>query len=103
MIEDLIPQLDRFKQNIATTSTDGDPEEAKRREGLARYVHRPMIAPNALNGHRSTFKTIEAWSEKLLAKSGVARMVDKDEDSKVVARLVERLRRAMVCYQVSED
>ena len=37
-IEDLIPQLDRFKQNITTTTVDGDPEETNRREGLTRCV-----------------------------------------------------------------
>jgi len=37
-IEDLIPQLGRFKQNITTTTIDGDPEESERRRGLARYA-----------------------------------------------------------------
>ena len=35
-IQVLMPQLDRFKQNIKTTRIDGDPEETNRREGLAR-------------------------------------------------------------------
>jgi len=48
----------------------------------------------------STFEKIEELSEKLLAKSTVARFVDKGKDSGVVARLIERLREAIVCYQV---
>ena len=42
-------------------------------------------------------------SQKLLAKGDIARFADKDEDTKVVAGLVERLREAIVCYQVSGD
>lgn len=33
----------------------------------------------------------------------LARFADKGEDSKTVARLIERLREAIVCYQVSGD
>lgn len=35
---DLIPQLDRLKQHITTTTVEGDPEETNRRGGLARYA-----------------------------------------------------------------
>jgi len=48
-IEDRIPQLDRLKQNIATTTVNVDPEETKRRNGLPRYVHQFMTAPTASN------------------------------------------------------
>ena len=54
----------------------------------------------AHNGRCSTFKQIEEFSQKLLAKSAIVRFADKGEDSKVVAKLIERLREAIVCYQV---
>jgi len=41
-------------------------------------------------------------SQKLLAKGTVARFADKGEDSKIVAKLIERLREAIVCYQVGD-
>ena len=37
----------------------------------------------------------------LLKKGVAARLIDKQEDSKEVARLVERLREAIVLHQVS--
>ena len=35
----LIPQLDRFRQDIAGTEVDGDPEETVRRRELVRCVN----------------------------------------------------------------
>ena len=92
--------MDRFKQNITTKTIDGDPEETDRRRGLTVYVHRLITAPTAPNRHYSTFEKIEKLSQKLLAKSTTARFADKGEDSKIVAKLIERLREAIVCYQV---
>ena len=99
-IEDLIPQLGRFKQNITTTTIDGDPEETDRHRGLTWYGHRLMTALSIPNSCCSTFEKIEELSQKLLAKSTITRLVDKGEDSKTVARLIERLREAIICYQV---
>ena len=48
----------------------------------------------------SKFKQIEELSQKLLEKDAIARFVDRGEDSKVVARLIDRLRDAIACYQV---
>ena len=59
-----------------------------------------MAAPTIPDCRRSTFEKIEELSEKLLTKGVVTRFADKGEDSKVVARLIERLREAVVCYQV---
>ena len=52
-VEELVPQLDRFKQYITTTTVDGDPEETNRRIGLARImkIEIPLI----------DFKVIESW------------------------------------------
>ena len=62
-----------------------------------------MIASNTPNDRHRTFEKIEEISQKLLAKGTVARFMDKGEDSNTVARLIERLREAIVCYQASED
>ena len=101
-IGDLVPQLERFKQIITTATVDGDPEETGRRTVLTGCVSRLTTVTTALNGRRSTFKQIEESSQKLLAKKSFARFADKDKDSKLVVGLIERLREAMVCYQVSD-
>ena len=101
-IGDLMPQLDRLKQSITTSTVDGDPEETKRRSELARCVHKLTTAPTTPNCRSSTFEKIEQLSGKLLAKGTVARFLDKGGDSNVVAKLIERLREAIVCYQVGD-
>ena len=37
----------------------------------------------------------------MLEKSAISRFADKGEDAKTVTKLIERLREAIVCYQVS--
>ena len=37
--EELIPLLERFRQNIAVTTDDGDQAEKQRRSKLSRCVH----------------------------------------------------------------
>ena len=49
----------------------------------------------------SALEEIERRSQELLAKGAAARFIDKGEDSKEVAGLVERLREAITHYQVS--
>jgi len=61
-----------------------------------------MTKSTAPDYHCSTFKAIEGISQKLLAEGNVAQLVNKEENSKVVVKLVERLQQAIVCYQVSE-
>jgi chromosome segregation ATPase len=102
MIEELVPQLDELKQSITTATIDGDPEETSRRMELTMYVHRLVIANHILKDLYSTFKQIEEASQEMLAKSALARFADKGKDSKVVAGLVQRLREAIVRYQVSD-
>ena len=62
-----------------------------------------MTIPSALNGCCSVFGEIEEQSQTLSAKGDIARFADKEEDTKVVAKLVERLQEAIVCYQVHKD
>ena len=56
-----------------------------------------------VNGHRSTLEEIEKRSQVLLNKGAAARFIDKEDDTKEVAKLVERLREAIALYQVSES
>jgi len=62
-----------------------------------------FTTPPTPNGRYSVFGEIWEQSQTLLAKGDIARFVDKDEDTKTVARLIERLRETIVCYQVGED
>ena len=101
-IENLVPQLDRFKQSITTAVDDKDPEETTRRRRLIRCVQWSIVAVITSNCRSSTFKEVEHFSKKLLAKNVFARLADKGEDSKVVTRLIERLREAIFCYQVGD-
>ena len=61
-----------------------------------------MMVVSYVDCRCSTFKHIEEESQKLLAKSAIARFADKGEDSKLVTTLIERLREAIVCYQVPD-
>ena len=102
-IESLELQLDRLKQNITTTTIDEDPEETGRRTELTRCVLQ-WLAPLALpDGRRSALKEIEERSLELLKRGRVARFVGKAGDSEKVAGLIERLREAIINYQVSEN
>ena len=100
-IEGLKPQLDRLKQNIATTTIDGDPEETERRSELIRYARQLLTPPALVDGFRSALEEVEKRSKELPAKATAARFVDKREDSGEVGRLVERLREVITHYQVS--
>ena len=54
------------------------------------------------NGLRSVLDEIEKRSQAMLEKGKAARFVDKRRDSGEVMKLVERLRDAIIRYQVSE-
>jgi hypothetical protein len=101
-IEDLIPHLDRFKQNANIAISDGDKAEKKRRSEFFRYGCRLLTALTLVNGLHSALEGIEKRSRDLLAKGTAARFLDKGADFGEVARLVERLREAITHYQVSE-
>ena len=70
---------------------------------MTRYVHRLFPLPALVDGLFSTLAEIERRSQELLAKGRVARFVDKARDSGEVAKLIERLREAVIHYQVSEN
>ena len=100
-VESLKPQLDRLKQIITATTIDGDPEETSRRVELARYVRRSLTTFALVNGLCSALGEILRESQELLAKDPVVQFMDKDADPGKVARLIERLRKAISNYQVS--
>ena len=95
--------MERLKQNITTTTIDGDPEETARRTELTRYVHRLVTPPTLVNDLHSALEEIEKRSQALLAKGAVALFIDKGQDSGEVVRLIERIREAITNYQVSEN
>ena len=100
--EDLIPLLEKLKQNVTATAVDADGGENRRRLELSRYAPQLFTIHVYVNGHRSTLEDIEKRSQVLLEKGVAARFMDKEDDPKEVARLVERLREAITLYQVSE-
>jgi len=100
-ISDLIPVLERFKQNITTATIDGDQAETQRRIELSRCARRLLNAPTLTKGLRSALGDIEKRSRELLAKGTAVRFLDKGADSGEVVKLVERLRVAIAQYQVS--
>ena len=106
-VEELIPLLERFRENIAVTANGGDQAgdqaEEQRRSQLSRCVRRSPMIPTLVNGVLSTLEGIERRSRVLLEKGTGARFLDKGEDSKEVAGLVERLREAITHYQVSRN
>ena len=82
---------------------DGDLEETKRRVELTRYACKSLALPALVNALFSTLAEIWRRSQELLAKGTVARFVDKAGDSGEVVKLIERLREAIIHYQVSES
>ena len=101
-IEDLIPLLAKLKQNVTATAADADGGENRRRSELSRYALQLFTIHVYANVRRSTLEEIEKRSQALLEKGVLARFMDKENDSKEVARLVERLREAIALYQVRE-
>ena len=100
-IEDLIPHLNRFKQNASAAMANGDQAEKQRLSELSRYVYQSFATPNLANGLRSALEKIEKRSQELLAKAVAARFIDKSADSGEVVRLIEQLQEAITHYQVS--
>jgi len=101
-VGDLVPLLERFKQNIAVTKSDGDQAENQRRSEFSRCVRQSLTTLALVENPLSALAEIEKRSRALLEKGAAARFVDKGEDSAEVTRLIERLREAITHYQVSE-
>jgi hypothetical protein len=74
-----------------------------RRKKLARWVHLSVLVVTVSNGLCSAFNQIEESSEKLLKQGPITKFAKKSSDSKAVAGLIERLREAIIYYQVSDN
>ena len=100
-LSDLIPWLQKLQQNLAKVNPDDNPEEVERRSQLAKFVYRP----ESLSHRRLTLdRSLEDVGKRSLAlseKGKVARVLDKKQDSQEVIKLVEKLRQAILEYQVS--
>ena len=96
--------MEKLKRNITATAIDVDGGEKQRRSELSRYAPQLFTMHVYVNGRdRSTLEDIEKRSKVLLEKGVAARFIEKEGDSKEVARLIERLREAIALYQVSES
>ena len=100
-LADLIPWLEKLLESLAKVNPDNDREEVERRSQLAKFVSclESLARPN-LTLCRS-LEDIGTRSLALSEKGKVARVLDKAQDSQEVIRLVERLRQAILIYQVS--
>jgi len=100
-LADLIPWLEKLLESLAKVNPDNDREEVERRSQLAKFVLclRSLTHPN-----QTTYRTLEDIGTRSLVlseKGKVARLLDKAQDSQEVVRLVEKLRQAILVYQVS--
>lgn len=89
-----------------TTLAGADPndnqEEVERRLQLAKFVSRLELLPHPeLICNDRSLEEVGERAVALSEKGKVARVLDKAKDSAEVVTLVEKLRRAMVIYQVS--
>ena len=87
-------------------ATATDQAEGGRRSELCRYAQItdcPVRQLTLVDGLCSALEKIERRSRVLLGKHTAARFVDKGEDSKEVARLIDCLREAITHYQVGEN
>jgi hypothetical protein len=99
-LNDLIPWLEKLQETLARVNPDGDREEVERRSQLAKFVS--CLAPPAhlvLTLDRS-LEEVGTRSLALSGKKKLARVLDKAQDSQEVVKLVEKLRQAILVYQV---
>ena len=101
-LDDLIPWLEKLLVTLAKANPDDDREEAERRSQLEKSVSylEPPIYPK-LTLHDRSLDDIGKRSLALSEKGKVARVLDKMRDSQEVINLVEKLRQAILVYQVS--
>ena len=101
-LDDLIPWLSKLLDTLGKVDPDNDREEVERRSQLAKFVSRPKIlAHQKLNLHNRSLDEIGKRSLVLSEKGKIARVLDKSQDAQEVVRLVEKLRQAILVYQVS--
>ena len=85
---------------LAKVNPKDDREEVERRSQLEKFVSsRTFVYIKLILRYRS-LEDIETRSRALLEKGKVARVLDKARDSGEVIGLVEKLRQAILVYQV---
>ena len=99
-LNDLIPWLEKLQESLVEADRNGDSEEVERRSQLAKFVSylEPPAFPIII-----FYRSLEEIGTRSLALSGknkVARVLDKTQDSQEVVKLVEKLRQAILIYQV---
>ena len=100
-LNDLIPWLEKLLESLAKVNPDDNREEVERRSQLARSVSCLTSLVHLDLTHHRSLEEIGARSLALSGKGKVARALDKTQDSQEVIRLVEKLRQAILIYQVS--
>jgi len=78
-----------------------NPEETERRLQLARFA---LCTTHPIHRKLTLYRSLEYIGKRSLALSGkgrVAKVLDKMQDSQEVVGLVEKLRQAILIYQVS--
>jgi hypothetical protein len=100
-IGDLIPWVKRLLATLAKANPENDLEEADRRSQLARFglSLRSRVLPRP-NLRDRLLDDIGKQAVAMLEKGKVARFLDKRNDSGEVASLVEKLKQAILDYQV---
>ena len=100
-LDDLIPWLKKLLDTLAKVNPDDDREEVERRSQLTKCVSCPEFSStkNRLPRDRS-LEDIGKRSLVLSEKGKVARVLDKSRDLQEVIGLVEKLRQAILVYQV---
>lgn len=98
----LLPWLEKLLVTLAKANPGDDTEEADRRSQLARFASGPeFLLKRRLTYHGRALEDISKRAVALSDKGKVARVFDKTKDSGEVAALVEKLRQAILIYQVS--
>jgi len=100
-LDDLIPWLKKLQHSLAKVNPDDDREEVRRRSQLAKFVC--FLAP-LLHSKPTLNRSLEYIGKQSLAlseKGKIARVLDKTQDAQEVIKLVEKLRQAILEYQVS--
>ena len=101
-VDDLIPWLEKLLATIAKVNPNNDCEEAERRLQLEKFGSNPEFLVHAkLILYGRSLDDIGRRSLTLSEKGKVARVLDKTRDSQEVITLVEKLRQAILVYQVS--
>ena len=100
-LNDLIPWLEKLQESLAKVNSSGDREEVERRSQLAKFVSCLILLVRPMLTLSRSLEDIGTRSLALSEKGKLARVLDKAQDSQEVLKLVEKLRQAILVYQVS--